>query len=228
MSHMKRISMPKSWVSDNKKNFTWIIRPKPGAHSFDQGISLSVILRDMLHYAENTREAKDIVLHKTVLVDGKRRKDHKFLVGLMDVVSFPDTKESFRVLLDKKEKISLLKIDDKESKIKPCKITGKSKVGKKTQLNLFDGKNILVDKDSYKVGETVVIEMPEQKIKEQFKLEKGAVVYLTGGKMIGQTATVDGIKENTISVKTKEGSFDTPKKYCFVMGKEKSIIKIEK
>lgn len=228
MSHIKRISMPKSWNTENKKNFTWIIRPRPGAHSFEQGVSLAIVLRDMLHYAENAREARDIVLHKNILVDGKRRKDYKFLVGLMDVISLQDLKESFRVMLDRKGKICLIKIDEKESKLKPCKIAGKKKIGKKTQLNLIDGKNILVDKDSYKVGETVIIELPEQKIKEQFKLEKGAVVYLTDGRLIGQTGTVDNVKEGTVVIKTKEGSFDTPKKYCFVIGKEKSVIKLEK
>ena len=220
--------MPKSWVRENVKKFVWIVRPKPGAHSFDQGIPLAVVLRDMLGYAKNMREVRNILLHKEVLVDGKRRKDYQFVTGLMDVISIPEQKDSFRIILDKKGKISLVKIDDKDGKLKPCKIVGKKHINKKVQLNLFDGKNILLDKDIYKVNETVVIELPEQKIKDQLKFEKGALVYLTGGKRIGQTGSIENINDNIISIKTKEGAFSVAKEHCFVIGKDKPVIKLEK
>lgn len=223
-NHLKRISMPKSWIAEEKKGLVWITRPKPGAHSFNMGVPLVVVLRDMIKYAKNTREVRNILFYKDVLVDGKKRRDHKFIVGFMDVISIPELKENYRMILDKKGKINIIKIDD--SKIKLCKIVGKSHVKKKVQLNLFDGKNILVDKDVYKVNETVVLELPEQKIKEQLKFEKGASIYLIGGKRIGQVGSVADIKDNVVSIKTKESSFNVSKEHCFVIGKEKPVIKL--
>lgn len=226
-SHLKRIAMPKSWVLAKKKSINWIVKPKPGAHPLERGVALAVILRDMLGYAKTIREVKNILLHKKVLVDGKRRKDHRLIVGLMDVVSIPEIKENFRIILNRKGKIALIKIDEKDSKIKPCKITGKTPVKKKMQLNLFDGKNILVDKDIYKVNDTVILSLPEQKISDSLKFDKGALVYLTAGKRIGVVGTVQDIKTKTVIIKTAEEEFETAKKYCFVIGKDKSIIKLE-
>lgn len=226
-TYLKRLAMIKSWVVEQKKGINWIIRPNPGAHSFELGVPLTIILRDMLGYAKTTREVKNILFHKEVLVDGKRRKDHKLIVGLMDVVSIPEIKENFRVILNEKGKITLIKIDDKESKIKLCKIIGKRPIKKKTQINLSDGKNILVDNDVYKVGETIVVSVPEQKINDQLKFEKGSTVYLIGGKRVGKTGVVENIMTKTVTIKTKDGVIETAKKYCFVVGKDKPVIKLE-
>ncbi len=227
-SHLKRIAMPKSWVIGKKKGLTWIIRPRPGMHSFNEAVPLAVLLRDILKLAETMREVNNILLKKQILVDGKRRTDKKFPVGLMDVVSIPEIKENFRIILDRQGKIDLVKINDVESKIKLCKIIGKTQIGKKVQLNLSDGRNLLVDKDTYKIKDTVVIEIPEQKIKDHIKFEKNAVVYITSGKQVGKVGHLKEIKEKTAIINTKDGEFETLKDYCFVIGKEKPLIKLEK
>ena len=38
-NHLKRIASPRTWLINRKSN-TFITRPKPGAHSFEHGISL--------------------------------------------------------------------------------------------------------------------------------------------------------------------------------------------
>ncbi len=223
--HLKRLVAPKSWKI-KRKGITFVTRPNPGMHSKKNSISINVILRDMLNYAKTTRDVKVMLSKGYILVDGKQIKDHRFAVGLMDLIETPKTKECFRVLLDKKGKISIIKTKQEEKKIKLCKIVGKTVIKKgKIQLNLNDGKNIIIDKNNYNTGDTLVIDVPEQKIKEHLKFEKGAFVYLSGGNHKGESGIIDETKNNLIKIKPKSGeSFETSKKLAFVIGKEKPII----
>ena len=223
--HLSRLAMPKTWKI-KRKGIKWVTRPSPGPHSFKLGLPLNVLLRDILSYAHTTKEVKKILNNQEILVDGIRRKNHRFIVGLMDIVSFPKTKENFRILLNKKGNIIASPIEDKEVNIKPCKIIGKTVLKKgKLQLNLYDGKNILA-KEKPNIGDTVLIELPSQKIKDTLKLEKKATVYLTGGGHIGETGIVAEIKGNMLKYKRGKDTFETLKKYAFVIGKDKSLIKL--
>jgi small subunit ribosomal protein S4e len=225
--HLSRLASPKKW-NVKKKGIKWIARPLPGAHSIKDGIHLLSIFRDMLNYANTLKEVRKILSNQDIYVDGKRRKDPRFIVGLMDVIFIPKNKESFRLLLTKKGKLTLIPIDEKESNIKLCKITGKTAVKKKIQINLFDGKNILADKADYKVGDTLLIEVPSLKIKDSFALEKGNYVYLTGGKYVGETGTLQEIGDKTLVIKKQKELIKTSKNHAFVIGKTKAAIKIEK
>lgn len=226
-NHIKRIAMPKTWTTQEKKRVYWVARPNPGAHSLHEGMPLVLVLREMLKLGDTAREVRQILNHKTVLVDGVRRRDHKFNVGLMDVISIPDLKENFRITFNKHRKLSLVKIDDKEAKEKICKIKGKGLYNGKTQLRLSDGRNLIADKGEYKTGDSVVLAVPDQKIQSHIKFEKGALVLLTHGKKIGLIGTVENIKDHTITIKSKDGEFETLKEYCFVIGKGKPSLKIE-
>lgn len=222
--HMKRLASPKTWKI-KKKGIRFVTRAHPGAHTLDAGIPLNVLLRDILGYAKTTKEVKNILSNKEVLVDGKRRKDHKFLVGLMDSVSLPEIKQNFRILFDRKGKLAAIPIKDEEAKTKLCKIKGKSFVRKKIQINLHDSRNILLDKDDYKMGDSLMIEVTSQKIKEHLKLEPKSIIYLGGGRHVGEMGTIEDIKGNNITYKTPEGEvYQTLKKYAFVVGKTKPLI----
>ncbi len=118
-------------------------------------------------------------------------------------------------------------IKPEEAKIKPCKIIGKKIIKKqKLQLNLYDGKNILTKEKAGNVGDTIIIEIPSQKIKEVLKLEKNALVYLTGGGHTGEIGIVDEIKGRRITYKRDKDKFETLKKYAFVIGKDKPLIQL--
>ena len=223
--HLKRLVAPKSWKI-KRKGITFVTRPNPGMHSKKNSISINVVLRDMLKYAKTTRDVKVILSKGDILVDGKQIKDNRFSVGVMDLIDIPKTKESFRVLLNKKGNISLIKLKQDEAKVKLCKIIGKSviKTGK-IQLNLNDGKNMIIDKNNYNTGDTLVIDVPEQKIKEHLKFEKGVCIYLSGGKHKGESGIIEEIKNSIIKVKPESGeSFETSKRFAFVIGREKPII----
>ncbi|MBD3354654.1 30S ribosomal protein S4e [Candidatus Woesearchaeota archaeon] len=225
--HLSRLAMPRTWKI-KRKDKKWVTRPLPGPHPFKLGLPINLLIRNILKYTRTAKETRYILNNQEIFVDHVRRKNHRFIVGLMDVISMPKIKENFRILFDKKGKIIAFPIDNKESKIKPCKVKGKKVLKKgKIQLNLFDGKNIILSKEkSISVGDTVLIELPSQKIKDSFKLDKKAFIYLTGGKHIGETGTVEDIKDNLIIYKRGKKKFETLKKYAFVIGKEKPSIKL--
>jgi len=224
-NHLKKIAAPRTWMIDRKKN-TFITKPRSGPHPINASLPLGVVLRDVLKYARAVSEVKKLLNNKQVLIDGKRRKDHHFPVGLFDILSFPDIKKKYRLLLDKKGRLNLKEIDFKESDIKPCKVVKKTILPKnKLQLNLFDGKNIHTDKKC-NVGDTVVITLPDQKVKEVLELKKGALVFLTKGKHTGDCGPLQEIKNNQAIYQKDKENIETLKKYLFVLGDKKLVIDI--
>lgn len=224
--HLKRLNMPNTW-DVKKKGITYIKRPHPGPHGFNHGLALSVIMRDMLGIAKTNKEVKNILLNHDVLVDGAKRTEVKFPVGFMDSISIPKIKENYRVILNKKGKLAAIKIDEKEAGLKIVQIKGKTMSKKGLQINLSDSRNIIADKTECKVGDSLLIEVPKQTIKDVLKVDKGALVMLIGGKYAGTIATIKEIKTKTMMCKTKDGEFETAKKYAYVIGKDKALVKIE-
>jgi len=226
-NHVKRLAAPKTWHT-KRKGLQFITKPTPGPHGTDSGMSINTLLKEVLNYSSTTRESKKILNAGVVKIDGKSRKDSKFPIGIFDTVEFTGINEHFRIILNKKGKISLVKIAKEESLIKPCKIIGKTMVNGKLQLNLFDGKNLLSDKNNYKVGDSLVLSLPDQKISKHLKLDKKSTIFLTGGKHIGETGNVEDIVLNKVIYKNSKGDLiETSKKYAFVVGESKPVIKLE-
>ena len=226
-NHIKRLAAPKTWQI-RRKGMNFITKPAPGPHSIDTGMPLSILLKEVLNYANTTKEVKKILNTNEIKIDGKARKDFRFPVGIFDIIEFTNINECFRVVLNRKGKIDLLKINKEESLLKPCKIIGKTIVRGKMQLNLFDGKNILADKNLYKVGDTLLLSLPGQKISKHLKLDKKSAIFLTGGKHIGEIGNVEDIVENKVIYKNNKGDLiETSKKYAFVIGDSKPLIKLE-
>lgn len=218
--------MPKTWEL-KRKGIKFVVKSNPGPHSLKLSIPITLIFRDLLGYAANLREVKHILFNNNVLIDGVRRKDYRFPVGIFDTVAVKETKEFFRVIFDRR-KLVLLKIGEKDANLKPCKIVGKIKLGKKMQLNLYDGRNLTVEKDDYKVGDTIVLELPKNNIKQHLKFEKGNLIYLIGGKHVGLSGTIQDMIGSKVKYKNSEGVFETLKKYAFVIGKDKPLMAIKK
>ena len=227
-NHLKRLSAPRSWHV-KRKGITFMTRPLPGGHTKDHSMSLTSVMRTLLKVAKTSKEVKYILNNKTVLVDGKRRKEPKFPVGLMDVITFPDLKESYRMTMDNKGRLVCMKTSDKEAGFKLSRIRSKTKLSKgKTQLNMLDGRAIIVDKDTYKTGDVLALELPSQKIKEHLKLDKKQSVLLIGGKHAGESGKIEEIKENKLIYKNKDNEMiETLKKYAFVIGGAEPLIKIQ-
>ncbi len=225
-NHLKRLPAPKRWEILRKEN-KYITRPNPGSHSFETGVPVVVLLRDMMKLASNAKEAKYMITKYQLLVDGKKRNDVKFIVGLMDTITMPASNDKYRIILNNSGKIDTIKIEDKEVSIKPCKIMKKVMYKNKIQIGLHDGKNILVDAKNkdYNTGDSLVMEVPSLKVLEHLKLEPKMIVYLVGGKHAGSTGIIENVAQNKITYKTQSGAvFETLKEYAFVVGKTKSSI----
>jgi len=187
-------------------------------------------VRDYLGLCDTYKETKRVAASGDILVDGVKRKNHKFPCGLMDVVSIPKLKKNFRILFDRNGKLALVPISTKDAEWKLCRIENKTIVkGNRIQLNLHDGKNKLVKKDEYKTGDVLKISFKDNKISDVFKFDKGNVSMIIGGSHIGQIASIDGIqvasssKPNLAKMKgVKE--FSTLSNYIFPIGKTKPTI----
>jgi len=223
--HRKRLAAPGTW-NIKRKNSMFITEPFPGNRS-SLGLALSVLLKDIMDFANTNREIKVIINSSNIRIDGKVRKDPKFPVGIFDTVELAGLNQYFRVTLNSKGKISLVKINKEEIDVKPCKITGKTETKGKTQLNLFDGRNILVGKGEYKVGDTLLLSLPNQAINKHLRLDKKSMIFLIGGKHIGEMGAVEDIVKNKIIYKDKDGELiETSKQYAFVIGEDKPVITI--
>lgn len=223
-NHMKSIAAPKTW-NIPRKEMKYIARPNPGAHKLAYGMALSIVMKELTKVARTQREIKHIVSKKDVLVDKKKTRDERHCVGLMDIVEFPQVEEHYRILLDAKGRLTSVRASAKEAKLKLTKIVTKRIIkGKKTMLGTSDGRTIIVPKDTYKTGDSLLIEVPEQKIIEHLPLQKGALALLTGGSNAGTIATIEEINDDMIMLKAKKETFETHKRYAFVIGKDKPAL----
>jgi len=225
--HLKRYAVPRSWSLGRKEN-VWAVRPMPGPHKKEQSIPLMVALRDLLHLGQTSAEIKKILGRREVLVDGRVRIDHKHVVGLMDIISIPKIDRHYRVLLDPRGKIALRSIEGTQATWKLARIMDKTVVkGGRTQLNLHDGRNILVDKDSYRSGDVLKISLPDQKIISKVEMKEDSLAMLTGGAHIGTICRIKKIEKtrNPMSniVEFHEG-FNTIVDYVFMVGSDRSEI----
>ena len=157
----------------------------------------------------------------------------KILANLFFQKAFVVFLNVFRMIA-KEGKLKLIEINTAQTKHKICKIKNKTVLkGNKIQLNLHDGRNIIADKKEYKSGDTLMITLPEQKIENHFKLDKGSLVLITGGKYVGtigtisELTTVRGIESNKAVVESEGKSYKTLKDYVFVIGKDKPAIALE-
>ena len=229
--HLKRLAAPRT-MKIHRKEKTWTIKVTPGPHSLDESIPLGLIVRDYLKLCDSYREVKRVISNGNILVDGIKRKNHKYPCGLMDVVSIPKIKKNYRILFDREGKLTLVPISDKDSEWKLCRIKNKSIVKEnKMQLNLHDGRNTIVKKDEYKTGDVLKIAIPKMKIEDIFKFDKGTVSMITGGSHIGEIANIEDVqtvqssKDNLVKMKS-DHEFSTLKTYIFPIGKTKPVINL--
>ncbi len=225
MTHLKRLATTKAWPI-HRKETVYTTRPSPGPHRATESLPLNVVMRDLLKITASTKETKNILNSGKILIDQKARRDHRFPVGIMDILSIPELKRGYLVLHDRRGKFALHEISHEDSETKLCKVVNKRVIkGKKMQLNLYDGKNVNVDSDDYKVGDSVHVSLKEMKVTKHLKLGKGALIYLTGGRHVGKYGELaeikhfKGIEEDRIVIRSGKDEIETLKSYAFVVDK---------
>lgn len=235
---LKRFAAPSFWPLKKAK---FVAKPSAGPHPIHRSIPLLIILRDMLGYVNNLREAKIVLNEGKVLVDGVVRRSYRYPVGVMDVITIPAMKERYRTLPDRKNRLFLHPIPKKEANQKLCRIEGKTTVeGGHIQLNLHDGRNYLVkikdpqnpQEDTYSTGASLLLKVPKQKLKEHLAFNKNNLALVAEGKQAGRVGKINeiervkGPQHNLVTLEDDEGEFQTIQDYVFVVGKRKPRISL--
>jgi small subunit ribosomal protein S4e len=202
-----------------------------------------LVVREMLGFAKTGKEAKTIISQGKMGVDGKTQRDELFPVGLMDVVSIPSIEKAYRVL-PSENGLVLHQIGKEEMGFKLCRIENKTIVnGGYTQLNLHDGRNLLIrvrdpkkpEEDIYQTLDTLKISLPNPEVAGHMKLVEGAPVIIIQGKNIGRYGKIVTIEEKAgqkrrnslVTIEDANGNrFQTTLDFVFVVGDAQSLISL--
>ena len=181
-----------------------------------------VVIRDVLGYAKSAREVRHILHNNLVSMDGRVCKDSRRGVGFMDVLTLGE--ENYRCIIDRKGRLRYRPISKKEAETKVCRINGKTTIkGGMTQLNLHDGRNILVDDAAeFSTGlPSNLTTIPRDK--EHIRFSEGTKCYLTGGAHVGEFAEVSEyiVKRSSMPNEVQFGDFGTVMSNVFAIGGEK-------
>ncbi len=239
--HLKRPAAPRFWTIPRKR-MKWAVKPRAGPHNTAHSLPLAVVMRDMLQVARTGKEARLLLSQGKVKVDGRIQTDHKYPVGLMDIVEIPDAKTRLRVIPAVKKGLTLVDVSKEEASFKLCRISDKSTVKKgNIQLNLHDSRNLLVKvedprkpvEDVYSTRDTIQLGLPEQKVLKHLKLAEGSYVIATGGTNVGRHGKVLSIEPGsaarrmTVEVEASDGGrFRTVGDYVFVVGEGAPMIEL--
>ncbi len=238
---LKRIATPRLYPVPRKKGGKYVIKPSPGPHPADRCIPLGIILRNILGYARTLREVKKILNQRVIKVDGRIITDYRFPVGMMDVLELTRTEEYYRIVPFKR-RLVLHRISPEEAKYKIVRIIGKRYVTNgHIQLNLEDGRNILFKVnseeerrkilDTYFVGDSLKISLPDQKILKHLRLQKKMYGIITAGRHMGVHGILKEIKKmfgpraSTVLIETPMGEeVLTALEYILIIGEERPEI----
>ncbi|WP_135824249.1 30S ribosomal protein S4e [Halorussus ruber] len=221
--HQKRLSVPKSWPVERKTD-TFTVKADSGPHGED-GVPLLIILRDVLGYVDSRKEARYALEEGTVLVNGDEGVAEDRPIGMFDILAFTEREEYYRVFPDEGGRLALTEIDAESADSKLGKIEDKTMVsGGKTQLNLHDGQNLLVEDESeYGSGDSIVIANEGDDIVAHFPYEEGSLVTAVRGAHAGEVGEITDITvtpgsgSNNVEVETDDGTFETVEEYVVVI-----------
>lgn len=227
-NHLKRIRAPRTWQILRKAH-KFISKPNPGAHKYELAVSLNTFLKELTNTTHTTKDTKYLLTKQEVHVNGKRKRDEKHQVGFLDIVTIPSIKKQYILTINEKGKLQAKEIGEKENKT-IARITGKTILGKdKVQLNTLRGINILVkekEANSYKVGDSLLISVPDQKIHAHLPRQKDAFGIIYTGKHAGKQGTVTKIDDQIVEIKTKKDTFETLREYVIILGKDKPELEL--
>ena len=223
-SHMKRLTMPRTWPLPRKTE-VWVQKSDPSGHPLEMCMPIGIILRDVLSLSKSQRESKRILSTRSVMVDGRVVVKHSRAVGLMDVLTVGD--EHYRCVLDTNGKLRYRSITKKAATTKLCRIIKKTTIkGGLTQYTLHDGRTVKMEEANvYSTGDTLVISIPDQQVKEHLSFEVGSTAYLTGGSHVGETSDIKNIdiKRSSKPNEVLLDGFGTIAAYAFVIPDKKSL-----
>lgn len=212
-------------------------KPSQGPHKLRESIPLNILLRNKLKLAMTGREAKLIVMAKdgNIAVDGKVRKDPRYPVGFMDVVTILKGNQHYRLLYDVKGRFGLVKINENEAQYKLCKVI-RRQMGANGIPHIVteDGRTIRFPHPDIKKEDTVKLNLKTNEIVTHYKYQIGNVCMITGGNNIGRIGTISKIEKHPgsyeiVYVKDLAGvEFNTRLINIFIIGEKKPEVSVLK
>lgn len=239
----KRLNTP-AHLQIKRKHGKFFVKPSPGPHPGRVCLPLLHIVRDLLEIVSTHREAKKLIGLGNFKVDGKVVYDSTYPIGLMDVLTIVPNNIHYRILPDSHHGLILHEISEDESLHKLCRLRSKTIIkGGQLQLNLHDGRNILIaikdpkkpKEDVYKRMDVLKISIPEQEILKVIKFKEGNLALIMSGKNIGKVGKIISItkrfgpKASTVSIEREHadvGHTETLYDYTFIIGEDQSEINL--
>ena len=208
---LKRQMAPQFWgIARKDKRF--VLTTKPGPHKKNYSIPTAVFLRDTLKIVTTLREAKASIYAGKIKIDGVVRKSLHHAIGLMDVVELENVPEIYRLVPTEGKILKPIKINESEKSKKLVRIVTKTSINKGIiQTGFHDGRSTLAEVNG-KIGDTCLMQIPDQKILDIIKLEAGCQGLVTRGINAGQIGKVESVEE---------GTFILPKRVILILGDKK-------
>ena len=229
---LKRQMAPQFWGSA-RKDKRFVITTKPGPHKKSYAIPTAVFLRDTLKIVSSLREAKASIYSGKVKIDGVVRKSLHHAIGLMDVIELENVSDIYRLVPTEGKILKPIKIKDAEKSKKLVRIVTKTTINKgKTQTGFHDGRSTLAEVNG-KVGDTCVMQIPDQKVLEVIKLEAGCQGLVTRGINAGQIGKVESVEEGTFILPKRvilildDRKIEIPADVIMPIGKEEPVIQLK-
>ncbi len=224
-NHQKRLSAPIAWPVERKTE-TFTVKVGASPHG-EAGVPLLIVLRDVLGYVDNRKEARYALSSGRVLINGEPVDDEERPVGMFDILAFEEREEFYRVFPEVGGRLALTPIEADAADSKLGKIAGKNQIpGGRTQLQFHDGETLLVDDErTYSPGDSAVIDNESGEIVAHFVYEEGALVTAVSGSHAGEIGEIEEIRvmpgsaDNVVVVDPidDDEAFETIEEYVVVI-----------
>lgn len=229
---LKRQMAPQFW-GITRKDKRFVITTRPGPHKKHHSIPTAVFLRDMLKIVTSLREAKASIYSGKVKIDGVVRKSLHHAIGLMDIVELENVPHVYRLVPTGGKLLKPIKIDESEKSKKLVAVTKKTTISKgRTQIGFHDGRSV-ISETQVSVGDTCLMEVPNQKIIDVIKLEAGCQGLVTRGINAGQVGKIESIEQGTfilpkrVVVALGDRKIEIPADIIMAVGREEPAIQLK-
>jgi len=189
MPYLKRNMVNNSWPIP-RKGTKYLASP---GHNQRDSIPLIVAMREVLGLVKNKKELKKAINEKQIKINGKEIKETNYPICLFDILRIGE--KNYKTGLSDKKKFKFEEIGNKEADSRVFKVISRKMLsGKKVQLNLMNGINILSN-EKVNIGDSIVYNFKDKKIEKVIAMEKGKSAVAIRGKHTGVKGKIENIIE---------------------------------
>lgn len=165
-------------------------------------VPVVIAIRDMLKMAQTTKEVKHMIHQKALKINGREVKDHRESIKLFNILQ---ADKPYLLSLTQNGKFKLEETKDKD---RLTKVRNKTLLkGKKVQVNLHDGSNVLTN-DKVNTNDSLYLDF-NGKITKHVPFEKGKECIVIVGKFLGHKGKVVSLDSNKAKIKLKDKETET-------------------